>query len=138
MNGVTHLSGFKMIKQYAEYKKLPMPGFGVVISGLAWLIGGLAILLGVYIQLGIWLLIIFLLGAAFKFHDFWNEADFNVKMAQQAHFAKNIALAASLLVILGLLKISGDNLAIRGSGLVCKVRPGLCQPVPTGWRKFIY
>lgn len=137
MNGIMHFAGFKMVKGYAEYKKLPYPGFGVAVSGLAWFIGGLSILFGVYVQLGIWLLVIFLLGAAFKFHDFWNETDINMKMNVQAHFAKNVALAASLLIILGFFKV-GTGEAVHQTGLACKIRPALCQPIPTGWKKFIY
>jgi len=44
-------------------------------------LGGLGMLLGVYPNVGIALLIIFLLGASFPMHDFWNAKDPQAKQA---------------------------------------------------------
>ena len=57
-------------------------------------------LLGVYPKVGIVLLIIFLLGASFPMHDFWNAKDPQAKQADLINFMKNTALVGALLMLL--------------------------------------
>ena len=71
---------------YAKYKKLPAAKFGVLISGLFFLIGGIYIILGLWVDLGALLLAITLILAAFIFHNFWKESDATAKMNEQIAF----------------------------------------------------
>jgi putative oxidoreductase len=59
-------------------------------------------LLGVYPRIGIVLLVLFLLGAALLFHNYWKVDDAQTKHAEQLNFMKNMALVGALLMLLAL------------------------------------
>ena len=88
---------------YAKYKKLPAAKFGVLISGLFFLIGGIYIILGLWVDLGALLLAITLILAAFIFHNFWKESDATAKMNEQIAFNKDLSLAGAALILFALI-----------------------------------
>jgi putative oxidoreductase len=102
MGGVNHFTQFQGMKQYSSYKGVPAPGLAVIVSGVLLLGGGLSILTGYWIQLGLISLVVFLIVAAFKMHDFWTLEDPNAKMGEMNQFLKNIALAAACLMLLAI------------------------------------
>ncbi len=102
MSGANHLTKIAMMKGYAASKGVPAPALAVVVTGLMLLLGGLSILFWRYVTFGSWLLIIFLLVAAVKFHDFWKVTDPQQKMVQMLFFMRNMALSGALFIILGL------------------------------------
>ena len=107
--GINHLTKTASLTAYAKYKKLPAAQLGVIVSGLFILFGGLSVLLGLYVDLGAILLILFLLSSAVVFHDYWTETDAMTKAGAQAAFWKNISLAGASLILLGL--------AVKGHGI---------------------
>lgn len=100
MSGFNHFRKMGMMKGYASSNGVPMAGWAVAITGLMILLGGLGILLGVYIQLSILLLAIFLIFVTFKMHNFWAVTDPNTKMMETVNFYKNMALLGAVLMIL--------------------------------------
>ena len=80
LSGIGHFAKLEAMVGYAKYKKLPAAKFGVLISGLFFLIGGIYIILGLWVDLGALLLAITLILAAFIFHNFWKESDATAKM----------------------------------------------------------
>ena len=94
--------------QYAAAFKVPQPKLAVVASGVVILAGGLSILLGVAVQAGALLLVVFLLPAAVYMHPFWGVSDPMQAAAQQAHFMKNLALAGAALLIFYFSTLSPD------------------------------
>lgn len=100
MNGLNHFRKIGIMKGYASSKGVPMAGLAVAITGLMILSGGLGILLGVYIQLSVLLLAIFLVFVTFKMHNFWAATDPNIKMMEMVNFYKNMALLGAVLMIL--------------------------------------
>jgi uncharacterized membrane protein YphA (DoxX/SURF4 family) len=72
----------------------------VALTGILLLIGGLSILLGVYIEIGILALTLFFLPVTFVMHDFWRETDPQMKMMQMINFMKNLALWGAILALL--------------------------------------
>ena len=107
--GLGHLTKLEAMTGYAKYKKLPSAKLGVIVSGLFILFGGLSVLLGIWVDLGAVLLILFLLPSALIMHNFWTETDSMAKSMQQSMFFKNIALAGAALILLGL--------TVRGHGI---------------------
>lgn len=101
VSGYRHLT---MSKPMAEYAKavghIPMPQQAVIVSGLMLLLGGLGILLGFHPRIAAGLILVFLVVAAFTMHKFWVETDPMQRAGQDAHFWKNIALAAAMLWIM--------------------------------------
>lgn len=85
--------------QYVGSKNVPAPKVAVFISGIMILLGGLSILLGFWVYIGAWLLIIFLIPTAFMMHDFWNVEDPMDRQNEMIHFLKDLALAGAAFLI---------------------------------------
>ena len=100
MSGYNHFKGHQMLTGYAQSKKVPMASTAVWATGVMLLLGGLGILLGVYIQLSVLLLAVFLLGTTLIMHQYWKVTDQGAKMGEQINFMKNMALLGALLILL--------------------------------------
>jgi putative oxidoreductase len=98
--GLMHFMKMSSMTSYAQVKGLPAPQMGVALSGAVLALGGAGILLQQYVDYSIYVLAIFLVVAAFMFHNFWKDTDPNQKMGNMSHFLKNMALAAALLMML--------------------------------------
>jgi uncharacterized membrane protein YphA (DoxX/SURF4 family) len=116
-SGMSHFAKLEAMTGYAQYKKLPAAKFGVMASGLFFLVGGILIVIGTYVDLGALLIAITLVLAAVIFHNFWKETDANTKMQEQIAFNKDISLAGAALMLLALV-LSG---AIEGSDLLVNI-----------------
>lgn len=99
-NAWNHFSNYKGMSAYAGSKGIPMPTLAVLGGGVLLLVGGLSILTGFYPEIGVAMVVLFLVPVAFMMHDFWAINDPQQKMGQQVNFLKNIALAASALMFL--------------------------------------
>lgn len=64
----------------------------VQLTGVMLAVGALSVLLGVYAQLGVLLLIAFLIPTTLIMHAFWKETDPMAKMNEQVAFFKNLGL----------------------------------------------
>jgi uncharacterized membrane protein YphA (DoxX/SURF4 family) len=94
----SHLTNVSMLAQYGASKKVPAPKFMVVLTGLMLLVGGLSVLLGLWVKVGAALLVIFLIPTAFIMHNFWAITDPMGRANDQAHFLKDVALAGAALM----------------------------------------
>jgi uncharacterized membrane protein YphA (DoxX/SURF4 family) len=92
-----------MMTGYAKYKKLPAAKLGVIASGLFFLLGGIYIALGFWVDLGALLLAITLILAAVIFHNYWKETDATAKQNEMIAFNKDLALAGASLIIFALI-----------------------------------
>jgi uncharacterized membrane protein YphA (DoxX/SURF4 family) len=88
---------------YAKYKKLPAAKFGVLISGLFFLLGGIYTVIGLWVDLGALLLAITLVLAAVIFHNYWKETDPTAKQNEMIAFNKDLALAGAALILFALI-----------------------------------
>ncbi|WP_227982890.1 DoxX family protein [Nocardia spumae] len=98
-SAIGHLTQADAMAGYARSKGVPMPKEAVLGSGVVLLIGGLAVLLGVWADLGALLLFVFLLPTAFLMHPFWKESDPEAKQGEMVHFNKDLALAGAALML---------------------------------------
>ena len=87
---------------YAQYKKLPAAKFGVLISGLLFLLGGIYIAAGFWVDLGALMLAVTLILAAIIFHNYWKETDATAKQNEMIAFNKDLALAGAALILFAL------------------------------------
>jgi putative oxidoreductase len=99
MNGFNHFSKRTMYAQYAASKKVPVPMVAVLGSGVLLILGGLSILLGLYPNIGLWLIVAFLVGTTPMMHNFWSGSDQNQKAMELVQFTKNVALLGSTLMM---------------------------------------
>jgi putative oxidoreductase len=91
-NGINHFVNYRMMKDYARSKDVPMPGVAVAASGALIVLGGLSILAGARPKLGASLVTTFLLGVSPQVHAFWRIDDQSERMQEMVNFTKNLAL----------------------------------------------
>jgi len=102
MSGVNHFQHLKHLTGYAQSKGVPMPLTAVWVTGLMMLLGGAGILLGVYVEISILLLSLFLLVTTIMMHQFWKVTDQTARMGEEINFKKNMALLGALLMFLAI------------------------------------
>ncbi|MDQ3245153.1 MAG: DoxX family protein [bacterium] len=100
MNSFKHFKNLKGYTMYAESKGVPMAKIFVIATGVVLFVGGASILVGVYTQIGLLVLSLFLLVSAFKMHNFWKISDPMQKMGESVNFYKNLALMGTLLMLI--------------------------------------
>lgn len=101
-NAYGHFKNVDGMAGYAQSKGMPMPKASVIVSGIMMLLGGLGIILGVYVALSVLLLVVFLLGTLVKMHTYWKVEDPMARMGEQTNFYKNLALIGALLMFLSI------------------------------------
>lgn len=109
-NGWKHFTYNTSLALYAQGRGVPMPRIVVFVSGIMIILGGLGIVLGIYVKLSILLLSLFLLGTLYKMHPFWKESDPSKRNIEIVQFTKNAALLGALLMILSILEPWGLSL----------------------------
>jgi uncharacterized membrane protein YphA (DoxX/SURF4 family) len=65
-------------------------------------LGGLGVVLGIYIGLSVLLLSVFLLVTTFQMHQFWTIPDPMARMGEEINFKKNLALLGAVLMLLAI------------------------------------
>jgi putative oxidoreductase len=100
-NGINHIKQRQMLSQYAASKKIPQPEAAVTISGIAMLLGGASILLGIKPKYGAAAIAGFLAGVSPTMHAFWRAEDPKQRMDDMINFTKNMALMGSALALMG-------------------------------------
>lgn len=101
-SGYGHFKNLGMLTGYAQSKGVPMPKLAVFVTGLMMVLGGLGILLGVYVQLSVLLIGLFLLGTLVKMHKYWEVTDPMARMGEQVNFYKNLGLLGAILMLLAI------------------------------------
>ena len=96
--GFSKIGGFDGTVGYIASKGLPAPALLAVLTIVAEVGGGLAIVFGFYARWAALALAGFTLLASFIFHAFWSMPA-EQQMMQQLMFMKNISVAGGLLVL---------------------------------------
>jgi putative oxidoreductase len=97
--GVVHLAQTEGSAQYAAYKGVPRARTVVVFTGVAMLVGAVAVILGIWMDLAALGLAIYCVVAGVVMHDFWRQTDPQTKQAEMAQFYKNISIAGGALIL---------------------------------------
>ncbi|PZF81061.1 DoxX family protein [Jiangella anatolica] len=107
-SSAAHLSDRGAMAGYAESRGVRPGQPAVWITGAQILIGGLSVLLGVWMDVGAILLALFTLSTALLMHRFWPEKDPTTRQQEMIQFMKDIALAGASLILLFLVWELGD------------------------------
>ena len=99
-NGVNHFRNYAAVRGYCAYKRVPMPGASAIVAGLWLLTAGASVVVGVRPEIGLVLIVLFLLGVTPVMHDFWNAADPAQRQSDEINFTKNAALMGAALMML--------------------------------------
>jgi putative oxidoreductase len=101
-NGVKHFKNYAGVRGYCAFKHVPMPGASASISGLWLLVSGSSVVVGFRPEVGLVLIVVFLLVVTPVMHDFWNVADPGQRLGETINFEKNAALMGAALMMLSL------------------------------------
>ena len=99
-NGINNLIKINVLVEYLKTKKIPQPKLMILISSLLLIIGGITILLGIYVEIGILALTLFFLPVTFIMHNFWKIQEPEIRMIETVNFMKNIVIWAGTLLLL--------------------------------------
>jgi uncharacterized membrane protein YphA (DoxX/SURF4 family) len=91
-NGIHHFTDVGMMAAYAGAKGTPSPELAVLASGALIVLGGLSLLLGLWTRLGALMISVFLIIVTPVMHNFWAQADPQMRLNDMGHFMKNVAL----------------------------------------------
>lgn len=97
-SGVGHLMDAEGSTAYAEGKGLANASTMVQISGVCLAAGGVATLLGIWVDLALLLLAVLVLVIGFLMHAFWKETDEMAKQMEMSMFMKNLTIAGGALM----------------------------------------
>jgi putative oxidoreductase len=115
-SGVGHLTQTEAMAGYAASRGVPSAKLATLGSGVLIIVGALMVLLGVWMDLGALLLVVFLIPTAVLMHPFWKETDPMTKQNEMIAFQKDISLAGAALVILALYAGPGEELGLTITG----------------------
>lgn len=99
VGGIGHLTNRKAMAEYARALGAPGGEFGVVVSGLVILVGGIMVAAGIWGDLGAILLFAFLVPTTLFMHRFWKIDDPQMQQMDQVMFFKNVSLMGGALVL---------------------------------------
>ena len=122
-SGTGHLTQTAAMAGYAQSRGVPASRLAVQVSGVGLVLGGAAILLGIWGDVASLLVAALLLVVAVLMHAFWRETDALVRMNEMVQFNKDVALAAGALALLALFNHGGldDAFTITDSLLtICR------------------
>lgn len=111
-----HLTNTDAMAGYAESRGVKPGKPLTLLTGVQIAVGALLVLLGIWIDLGLILLALFLIPTAFLMHAFWKETDEGAKMNEQIQFMKDTALAGASLMLLAAVWMLGDDLGLVITG----------------------
>jgi uncharacterized membrane protein YphA (DoxX/SURF4 family) len=101
-SGINHFYNMNYLAGYAASKGVPFAKVSIIASGILLSLGGISMIgwLGYRPDIGIGLIIIALLPITTMMHNFWAVKDPQQKAMEKLQFMKNLALIASLMLIL--------------------------------------
>jgi putative oxidoreductase len=98
MGGIGKITGFSVEEGMVAAKHLPMPAVALGIALVIELVGGLAILLGLFTRFTSWILFLYLIPTTFLFHNFWAMQGMD-RLDNMIHLQKNLAIMGGLLIL---------------------------------------
>ena len=98
--GLNHFIKIGDMTSYAQSKGVPSPKLAVIVTGFLIVLGSLGVLLGAYVNVALWLLVIFFVVVTIKMHNFWAIDDPQAKMVEMVNFMKNMALLGAALMMM--------------------------------------
>ncbi|HXX45861.1 MAG TPA: DoxX family protein [Candidatus Acidoferrales bacterium] len=98
LGGIGKITGFSMEEGMLAAKHFPMPAAALGVALVIELVGGLAILLGLFTRFTSWILFLYLIPTTLLFHNFWAFQGMD-RLDPMIHFEKNLAIMGGLLIL---------------------------------------
>jgi len=96
--GIGKVGGFSGEEMFLASKHFPLPAVALGIAMIIELVGGLAILVGLYTRFTAWIVFLYLIPTTFLFHNFWTMEG-AARQDNIIHFEKNLAIMGGLLIL---------------------------------------
>jgi putative oxidoreductase len=98
MGGIGKITGFSFEESMVAAKHLPMPAVALGVALVIELVGGLAILTGLFTRWTASIVFLYMIPTTLLFHNFWavQGAD---RIDTIIHFEKNLAIMGGLLLL---------------------------------------
>jgi len=96
--GIGKVGGFSGEEMFLASKHFPLPAVALGIAMIVELVGGLAILVGLYTRFTAWIVFLYLIPTTFLFHNFWTMEG-AARQDNIIHFEKNLAIMGGLLIL---------------------------------------
>ena len=100
-SGINHFVHRRELAKYAKAKHIPAPDVAVIASGIALVIGGTSMALGLKPRFAAAPIVGFLAAVSPTIHNFWNDTGRNERQHNMVDFGKNLALLSGTLAIAG-------------------------------------
>jgi putative oxidoreductase len=97
---------------YARAKGAPLPDLSVPLTGIAIIVAGVMIVIGLWVDLAALVLAAFLVSTAYFMHAFWKVDDPQEKQMEQIQFIKDLSLAGGALILFFLFQQFGDEIGL--------------------------
>ncbi len=97
--GINHFLKLNSNTGYAQSKGIIFPKFSVIITGILLALGGLGIVLGMYVNIALLFLVLFLIPTTILMHNFWKETEPGKRNAEMYGFLKNMALLGAIIMM---------------------------------------
>jgi len=98
LGGIGKIFGFSMEEGFVAAKHLPLPAVALGIALVIELVGGLALLVGLYTKFTAWIVFLYMIPTTFLFHNFWAMQGPD-RLDNMIHFEKNLAIMGGLLLL---------------------------------------
>lgn len=102
MGAFHHFADLGTMARFTAAHGVPMPEVAVVVAGLLLAVAGLSFLLGIYPEMGVASLVLFLVPVTLTMHAFWADRDSATRQMDIINFGKNVALLGSSLMFLAI------------------------------------
>lgn len=99
-SGINHFFKTSYLAGYATSKGVPFAKASVIASGILFAVGGILLIGWVAPEIGIGMIILALLPVTTMIHNFWTIKDPAHRATEYISFTKNVALIASLVLLL--------------------------------------
>jgi uncharacterized membrane protein YphA (DoxX/SURF4 family) len=99
-SGINHFRARRQMVDYARTKGVPLPDFAIAATGVALLIGGASLLLGIKPRVGALSIAGFLAGVSPVMHNFWKSKNPEQRMHDMVDFSKNMAMLGAALALM--------------------------------------
>jgi putative oxidoreductase len=97
-----HFADMETMARHAGAHGVPMPEVAVVLAGVLLAVAGLSLLLGLYPEIGVASLVLFLVPVTLTMHAFWADRDSAMRQMDIINFGKNVALLGSSAMFLAI------------------------------------
>ena len=96
-----HFADVGALTHAAAAHGVPYAGAAVIVAGVLLAIAGVTLLLGVFPEVGVAAVVLFLIPVTLTMHAFWADHSPAARQADLVNFTKNFALLGSSLMFLG-------------------------------------